>query len=785
MVRIEIDGQELEARPGANVIEIADEAGIYIPRFCYHEKLSVAANCRMCLVQIENAPKPMPACATPVMDGMKVYTHSEYAVAAQKDTLEFLLINHPLDCPICDQGGECPLQDQAVGYGGHASRFIEKKRVVPDHDIGPLIQTEMTRCIHCTRCVRFGEEVAGVMELGITGRGEHLKIDTFIGQGVNSEVSGNAIDLCPVGALTSKPYRFTARSWELISHDSVSPHDCVGTNIDIQTLRGEVKRVLPRINEGVNECWISDRDRYSYDSLIESAKLAEPMIRTEEGMVKTDWRTALDTIVNGVNSVVQEEGSDALGALVSPTATFEESYLIQKLLRGLGSHNIDHRLRQVDFSDDLTTALYPGMTIPIEKLSQAKAVLLIGSNIRKEQPLLGLRVRKAWMNGARVAAINSISWQYNFDLSSNIVVPPSKFTHKLEGLLEAVRQLRADNSYSHPDGDEYYEMAEMLCNCNDDAVIILGQAAISHAQYSEIKHLVQQIAKVSGASMNILPPANSVASWIAGCLPHRTLNGVAVEDTGLNAWKMLHSPRHAYFLFNVDPLKDTADVAQAVEAMKFTRFVVSFQFFDEIPDYIDVALPLAPFTENSGTFINCEGRVQHATAATEPVGQARPGWKILRVLGNLFDVSGFEFTTIADIAAEAALEENLHVSQFSDMAERANEAGQTSNGFSGRFELISDAPIYAVDAIVRNSRPLQATIDAVNEQAHVHPEDMQQLGMSDGAYVSVKHSTGSANMNAISDVRIPRGCVYIPAGVGDGALPATGVLLQLQHEELL
>ena len=441
-VTIEIDGREFQATPGSMIIEVTDEADIYIPRFCYHEKLSVAANCRMCLVEVERAPKPLPACATPVMDGMKVKTASKIAVGAQKDTLEFLLINHPLDCPICDQGGECPLQDQAVGYGGHLSRFHEKKRVVADHNIGPLIETEMTRCIHCTRCVRFGEEVAGVMELGITGRGEHLKIDTFFDSAVDSEVSGNVIDLCPVGALTSKPYRFTARSWELISHSAISPHDCVGANIDIQTLRNEVKRVLPRVNEQVNECWISDRDRYSYESLEHENRLELPMVRTEDGMVVTSWQDALNAVVQGLSEVIDRHDASAVGALVSPTSTFEEFYLAQKLLRAMGSSNIDHRLRQIDFSTDDDAPLYPGISIPIEKISEMDAITLVGSNIRKEQPLLGLRVRKAALRGANVDAINPIAWDFNFPLGADVVVSPNVLPYTLARVLAAVCKVR-------------------------------------------------------------------------------------------------------------------------------------------------------------------------------------------------------------------------------------------------------------------------------------------------------------------------------------------------------
>ena len=778
MINIEIDGQQFQAKPGTNVIEVADEAGIYIPRFCYHKKLTVAANCRMCLVEVERAPKPMPACATPVAEGMKVRTSSSYAVAAQKDTLEFLLINHPLDCPICDQGGECPLQDQAVGYGGHASRFIEKKRVVPDHNIGPLIQTEMTRCIHCTRCVRFGEEVAGVMELGITGRGEHLKIDTFFEQSVDSEVSGNVIDLCPVGALTSKPYRFTARSWELISHDSISPHDCLGTNIDIQTLRGEVKRVLPRENEAINECWLADRDRYSYEGILEGGRLSEPMMRTEEGMVAVDWRTALNKAADGLRSVKQQEGADALGALVSPASTLEEFYLVQKLMRLLGTSNVDHRLRQVDFSDDLNAARYPGTSIPIEEYSKAKAVLLIGSNIRKEQPLLSLRVRQAWKNGAKITAINPFDWNFNFDLTSSVVASPSSFCKELAQVVNCVDE-------ESDDVDIHRQIANTLKNVDGKAIIVLGQSAISHPQFSKLKQLAQKLAKSTGASLSILPPANSVAGWLGGCLPHRESNGIAISEPGLNANQMIQNPRSAYLLFNVEPDNDLADGVQAVLAMESAKFVVSFQVFDEIPEYVDVALPITPFTENSGTFVNCEGRMQKATAAVEPNGQARPGWKVLRVLGNLLEVPGFMYSDLNEVLNEVSVESGFCESQQLENGDEVQFEFVDAGQGAGQFELISEMPIYAVDSIVRHAPALQATADAAIEQAHMNPDDLRTLDFDDGSRVAIQHSFGLLQMNIISDTRVPSGCIYIPAGAGNSVLPATGAMMQIRREAQL
>ncbi len=791
---IEIDGRELEAAPGSMLIEIADRAGIYIPRFCYHDKLSIAANCRMCLVEVERAPKPLPACATPVMDGMKVKTASAYAVEAQKDTLEFLLINHPLDCPICDQGGECPLQDQAVGYGGHLSRFEEKKRVVADHDIGPLIETEMTRCIHCTRCVRFGDEVAGVMEFGITGRSEHLKIDTFFGSTVDSEVSGNVIDLCPVGALTSKPYRFTARSWELIDHESISPHDCVGTNISIQTLRGEVKRVLPRVNEAVNECWLADRDRYSYEAVEEEHRLTQPMIRGESGLEPASWQDALTAVVNGMRAVIDEQGASEIGALVSPTASFEEFYLVQKLMRALGSDNIDHRLRQIDFSGDSDAALYPGTKLPIERFSDCRQFLLVGSNIRKEQPLLGLRVRKAQQAGAKVAAINSMDWSLNFGLDARTVVAPGLIPYALAQVLLALCEMKdapvpGDISEDFLDGasefsghEDCRNIAAMLCENTDNSMIVLGQSAISHPMFSCIEHLAQFIAEISGAEVAILPPANSAAGWLAGCLPHRSANGADVENPGLNARQMIHNPRAAYLLFDIEPSKDIADGMHAQDAMENARYVVSLQSFAEVPDYVDAVLPIAPFTENAGTFINCEGRVQSAVAAVEPMGEARPGWKILRVLGNLFGVPGFDQVTVSDVFEEASL--NLNGSgQTNGTQSRPVPCIQKESKLPpGYFELISDPGIYAVDATVRRANALQSTADAASADASVHPDDLETLELDSGAPVILRHDLHSVHTKVVADSRVARGCVYFPAGGDTGPSAAIGAEVRIEHE---
>ena len=793
-VTVEIDGREFEAAPGSMVIEVTDQAGIYIPRFCYHEKLSVAANCRMCLVEVERAPKPLPACATPVMDGMKVKTRSAVAVGAQKDTLEFLLINHPLDCPICDQGGECPLQDQAVGYGGHLSRFEEKKRAVPDHDIGPLIETEMTRCIHCTRCVRFGDEVAGIMEFGITGRGEHLKIDTFFGSTVDSEVSGNVIDLCPVGALTSKPYRFSARSWELIDHASISPHDCVGTNISIQTLRGVVKRVLPRTNEAVNECWLADRDRYSYEATEGQHRLTEPMVRGESGLVPVSWQQALDAAVSGLRGVIEQEDPSALGALVSPTATFEEFYLVQKLMRALGSDNVDHRLRQIDFTGDDDAPLYPGTDLPIERFSDCRRIVLIGSNIRKEQPLLGLRIRKAWQAGAQVAAINSMDWTFNFGFEAKTVVAPGLIPYALAQVLLALCEIKGleipeslakdflKGTDEFSGNEDCRKTAQILSDQSGDALIVLGQSAISHPMYSCIERLTQYIAQAAGAKVAVLPPANSAAGWLAGCVPHRDVNGQESSTAGYNARQMIHNPRSGYLLFNIEPSKDMADGMHATGALDSAQFVVSLQSFSQVPDYVDVVLPIAPFTENAGTFVNCEGRVQHAIAAVEPLGEARPGWKILRVLGNRFGVPGFDYVEISDVLNEASLQVDKPDNQDDSEDRPVPCVKRETLREPGYFELISDPQIYAVDPTVRRAHALQLTADATPLSIGMHPDDMALLDLASGTAVTLRHDLHSVNTLAVADARVARGCVYFSAGSEIGPAAALGAEVRIERE---
>src|SRR3989344_2662776 len=662
-VTIEVDGRKIAARKGEMLIKVTDAAGIYIPRFCYHHKLSVAANCRMCLVDVEKAPKPLAACATPVMDGMVVHTRSEKARTAQKGTMEFLLINHPLDCPVCDQGGECELQDLAVGYGKDVSRYAEAKRIVKDRDIGPLISTDMTRCIHCTRCVRFGQEIDGVMEFGGLGRGEHMEIRTFLDRSVDSELSGNVIDLCPVGALTSKPFRYTARPWELEDRASISPHDCVGANINVQARRGSVMRVLPRDNEAVNECWLADRDRFSYEALKGEDRLRVPMIRRGTTWEETDWTTAFEFTVAGLKKVPAAHGTDSLGALAAPISTLEEFYLLQKLVRALGSGSVDHRLRQMDFSDDAVAPLFPALGRPIAELESLDGALLIGANPRKDQPLINLWLRKAALKGAKIFAINPLDYDFSYKLAGNMVCTPANLLRSLAGVASALAALKKSALPAtftsrfgsvKPEAPEQ-AMAQALFQAERGSVL-LGTFALSHPQAATLRALTQLIAELSGAKFGQLPEANAAGAWLAGCVPHRGVAGKSAT-TGRHALDMLRHPLKAYLLFGVEPEFDCLDGAAAA-AVRTAEFVVMMTTFKPSPyrtravEYADVWLPLAPFTETDGTFVNAEGRHQPFAAAGAPLGESRPGWKILRMLGHLMNLPGFEQSGIEEVRQE-------------------------------------------------------------------------------------------------------------------------------------
>ncbi len=779
-VTIEVDGRAIEARKGAMLIEATDAAGIDIPRFCYHRKLSVAANCRMCLVEVEKAPKPLPACATPVTEGMVVRTASPLARGAQKGTMEFLLINHPLDCPICDQGGECELQDVAMGYGGDVSRYAEGKRVVPNPDIGPLIATDMTRCIHCTRCVRFGEEIAGLRELGATGRGEHTTIGTYIKHAVASELSGNVIDLCPVGALTSKPYRFTARPWELRQHAGVAPHDGLGSNLWLHTRGHRVMRAVPRDNEALNEVWLADRDRYSYLGLNAADRLLTPQVKRDGAWQACDWSEALSAAAQGLRDAAGEEGGAQLGFLAAPTATAEELFLLQKLARGLGSANLDHRLRQGDFSAQAAEPRFPWLGLPVAGLEQVDAALVIGSHLRKEQPLLNHRLRKAALNGASVAFINPVDYASNFPVAAQHTVAPGALVAELLALAVAVAD-RAGKALpaalvplgTKTEADESHaRLAAMLVD-GERATVLIGALAQAHPAYGRVTALARFVAEASGATIGFLAAAgNSVGATLAGVLPHRLPGGADAEVTGLDAQAMLAQPRRGYLLLGVEPELDCWDPATAAAALGQAGCVVALSAF-ATPDLLEVAdvlLPIAGFAETSGTAVNVAGDWQSWNGAVPPPGEARQGWKVLRVLGNELELDGFDQRDSREVLDEL-------VAACADLAPD-NAAAMQTDAVAAQLEgllRVGEVPIYASDAVVRRAAALQATDDHVDACVRLAPGDAARLGLETAERVTVAQGEHRVTLPLVVDGRVAEGGAWIPAGVpGSSRGPACG-----------
>ena len=709
MVEIQLDGQTVEVLEGSTVMHAAEKAGTYIPHFCYHKKLSIAANCRMCLVDVEKAPKPLPACATPVTQGMIVHTKNDKAIKAQKGVMEFLLINHPLDCPICDQGGECQLQDLAVGYGGGSSRYEEEKRVVFHKDVGPLISMqEMSRCIHCTRCVRFGQEVAGVMELGMSHRGEHAEIETFVGMSVDSELSGNMIDICPVGALTSKPFRYSARTWELSRRKSISPHDSTGANLMVQVKSNAVMRVLPLENEAVNECWIADRDRFSYEALNSSERLTSPMIKQGDRWASVDWQTALEYIANGLKLIKADHGANSIGTLASPHSTVEELYLAGALMRGLGSDNIDHRLRNAEFAP---AGSVRWLGTSIASLSELQRVLIVGSNLRKDHPLFAQRIRQAARKGCAVNVIVSSTELSSADawalpVANTLLGEPAGWFSQLAEVASAIA---AANGAALPAGlsvpaagTAAQAMAKSLLGGERKAVL-LGNAAAHHAQAGSLLTLANWIAAQTGASVGYLTEAaNTVGAQLAGAQP---------QAGGLNASQMLGGQLKALFLLNNEPELDSAAGAQAAVALAKTSMVVTLSPFKANMAFSDVLLPIAPFTETPGTFVNAEGRVQSFHAVVKPLGETRPAWKVLRVLGNMLGLPGFAFESSVEVLAQVFGPAVDGLSQVAaGKLNNASDVLPTAGAAPASRPAV--ASIYQLDSLVRRATSLQLTADA-------------------------------------------------------------------------
>ncbi|MGY4724808.1 NADH-quinone oxidoreductase subunit NuoG [Burkholderia pyrrocinia] len=762
MVELEIDGKKVEVPEGSMVIQAAHKADTYIPHFCYHKKLSVAANCRMCLVEVEKMPKAVPACATPVSAGMIVHTQSDKAVKAQQSVMEFLLINHPLDCPICDQGGECQLQDLAVGYGKSSSRYSEEKRVVFHKNVGPLISMEeMSRCIHCTRCVRFGQEIAGVMEFGMLGRGEHSEITTFVGKTVDSEMSGNMIDLCPVGALTSKPFRYSARTWELSRRKSVSPHDSVGANLVVQVKNNRVMRVLPFENEAINECWISDKDRFSYEGLNSEERLTKPMLKQGGQWIETDWQTALEYVAKGLKGIAADHGANALAMLASAHSTAEELFLVKQLAHELKTPNVDFRLRQQDFSAPVQGAPWLGM--PIADLSNVDAAFVVGSFLRRDHPLFAARLRQAAKNGAKLHFLHATGDDALIPTAQRIVAAPSAWLDELAGIAAAVAQLRGvalpDTLAGVTASPAAQAVAQSLAN-GERRAVLLGNVAVRHPEFAKLHAVAQWIADNTGATFGFLTEAaNTVGAHVVGALP---------GEGGLNAREAFAQPRKGYVLLNVEPEFDTADPAQALAALNQAEMVVVMSPFKHGLDYADVLLPVAPFTETAGTFVNAEGTVQSFNGVVRPLGDTRPAWKVLRVLGSLLGLPNFEYETAEEVRLAALGDEGV-AGRLSNQTSLA-PARVAANAANGGFERLADVPIYHADALVRRAGALHLTAAAKAANAAALPAALfDKLGLKEGDAVRVRQGERAVQLPAVRDANLAETVVRVSAATPAGA----------------
>ncbi len=754
MVEIEIDGKAVEIQQGSMVMDAAKKLGTHIPHFCYHKKLSIAANCRMCLVEVEKAPKPLPACATPVTPGMKVHTHSEKAVAAQKSVMEFLLINHPLDCPICDQGGECQLQDLAVGYGKTTSRYSEEKRVVFHKNVGPLISMEeMSRCIHCTRCVRFGQEIAGVMELGMLNRGEHSEITSFVGKSVDSELSGNMIDLCPVGALTSKPFRYSARTWELGRKRSVSPHDSLGSNVVLQTKANQVLRTVPLENEAINECWISDKDRFAYEGLNGADRLKKPMVKQDNRWIETDWEAALDYVSRSLNSIKADHGSDAIAALAHPMASVEELHLLRKVLGGLGSQNIETRLRQQDVSG---AAKAPWLGMKIAEVGQLQRAFFIGSFLRKDQPLLAARVRAATKRGLKVTRLGASSEDWLMPVAASAQVAPSNWPAELAGVATAVAQAKGINAPSNASVSANAKAIADSLLSGERKAVFLGAAAMAHPQFAQLHAYAQFIAINTDATLGFLPEGgNSVGAHVVQAISSAGVEGILAKDL------------KAVVLLGLEPSADLANPQAAKAALAKAGTVIAMTAFDspELREVADVLLPITPYSETSGSYINAEGTLQSVQAAVRPLGDARPAWKVLRVLGNLLNLDNFYFNSSEEVLGEA-----VPTNFVTQLSNTTTTAPAVTSLFTPAVERLADVAIHSSDAIVRRAPALQLTQDAKRAIKLGVPSGLfMQLGLKEGDAVKVSQSGLSVTMPATEEKTLADGVVRLSAATSVSA----------------
>ena len=739
MASIEIDGKKLEVENGKMIIEVADEAGIHIPRFCYHKKLSVAANCRMCMVSVENSKKTLPACATPITNGMKVFTKSEEALRSQKAVMEFLLINHPLDCPICDQGGECELQDVSMGFGHDSSEYQESKRSVAGDNLGTLIDTEMTRCIHCTRCVRFGEEVAGLRELGATGRGEEMQIGTYVKHSMSSEVSGNIIDLCPVGALTSKPYRYTARAWEMTQHSSIAPHDCLGSSVFMHTRRDKLMRVVPKENEEINETWLSDRDRFSYLGLHSPNRATSPLIKREGKWQEVEWEEALNFAANGIMRVLEQHGAEQLAAFASASSTLEELHLFSKLMRTLGINNVDHRLQQTDFRDQSNLQTMPTNTLKYAEIEQQESLLVVGCNLNREVPLAGIRLRKAFLNDAKVYAINPVDYDYRLDFSAKKIVVPQEIPLELAKIVIAL----ATDKQQLPEPVQALllglesdavakDMAEALCR--PKAAILSGAISENHPDAALIRTLVDLIANLSGAKkLHFTTGANAAGAWLAGVVPHRAAGAKVLEKQGLDVQSAIAAKLKSYILMGIEPELDCANPFAARQSMIGAEFVVALSAYqtESLKEYADVILPIAAYSETSGTYINIDHKWQTVKGVVSAAGKSRPAWKVLRVLGNFLHCPEFEYTS-----SEAVLTEIKSIVSAGSITKYYPYYPQSLPAAKQQLSRVGEWPLYRADSVVRHADCLQKCAAADHACIRLNPQTASRLKLGETATVS-------------------------------------------------
>ena len=768
LVTVTIDGVELQAPRNAMIIEVADRAGISIPRFCYHKHLSIAANCRMCMVEVEKAPKPLPACATPISDGMHIFTRSDLALDAQKGTMEFLLINHPLDCPVCDQGGECELQDVAMGYGSDVSRFTERKRVVKDKNIGPLVSTDMTRCIHCTRCVRFGSEIAGVRELGATGRGEFMEIGTYVERSLSSELSGNVIDLCPVGALNAKPSRMRGRAWEMIEAQSISPHDALGSNLTMHVIRDEVIRVVPKENPDINETWISDRDRFSYEAMYSDARLTQVLHRESGEWAPRLWSEALREIANCLRSYAPEE----VGVLVSPNQSNEEIYLLQKIARALGINNIDHRVQQVDFSGQDKDPLFPWLGKNIADIENQEVIVVIGSDLRSEQPMLMHRVRKASMRGAKVVVINPIQTDFFMRIAAHEVVVPKEWLKTLLQLLGSINNLtdqtlpaELTSSLKQQGLNAHFEKIAQLLVSHNETCVLIGNLMQQHFDYTSLRAIAYWIAQSTNSSFGYIPLAsNAVGASLLGALPHRAIMGEKVAEPGLNYIEMVQSPRKVYLLMGLEPEWDCALPAATLNALGQAEQVISFTSFNNewMQEYCSWMLPITCYAESEGTKINMEGRWQGYAKVVNAKEDVKDAWKILRMLAAELDLEGFNYFNVEDVRKELGAQVDSAL-PFSNELSSVPEIKITSS--EEDVYRTGNVPIYSVDTLARHSPSLQEAQGLEDAVLMIHADDVRKYGLLEGKWVRVTQDGEKSILKCVTNNDLTPGTVYIPRGL--------------------